>query len=522
MKRFFFYLSQRSILLSIVVLALLLVGGISYPTLMAMLNSTPMATSTPTATSTSSTTTQVITETPSAILSPTSANTPDVEATQTALAGLVAEGVFGTQTAEATKGTPTSTSAATMTPPSTVTPTATPKPAPISLPGTLTDAWDVPLVLVPAGAFEMGSENGDSDEQPVHTVTLDGFYIDQYEVSNAQYADFLNEVGNQNEGGGLRFDANDSKVHIHPRDGVWQADNGYADYPVTEVTWYGARAYCLWREARLPTEAEWEKAARGTDGRTYPWGEQSPDSLSLSKGEITPVGSHPDDVSPYGIYDMASNVAEWVADWYDPGYYLNSSPENPSGPPSGEHRVVRGYTKYHTSLRATERFRLVPTDAHFGGIGFRCARSVDAPQTPIAASSPSIGNEVIHEAPFGLQMQNLGEQLSGAWVGPYGHSGGVVDRILRFRWNSNHTLEAKEYFELRIWEPDGPHWGGAPATKDRVAEVAIGVLTGRTELPTNRSDLRDATRLCASVAIITSDPYVSLSPESESICWDYQ
>ena len=139
-------------------------------------------------------------------------------------------------------------------------------------------AQETGMVLIPAGEFTMGSEdsNADSDEAPEHTVYLDAYWIYKHEVTNAQYAEFMNDQGNQTEDGVTWLDSGEDDARIHQSSGDWIPDSGYGDHPVVEVSWYGAQAYCEWAGGRLPTEAEWEKAARGTDGRTYPWGEQDP------------------------------------------------------------------------------------------------------------------------------------------------------------------------------------------------------------------------------------------------------
>jgi formylglycine-generating enzyme required for sulfatase activity len=241
--------------------------------------------------------------------------------------------------------------------------------------------WSPPsdMVSVPAGEFTMGSNDGDSDEQPVHTVHLDAYAIDKYEVTNAQYAGLLNARGNQQEGGDTWLDADDPDMRIHQVGGVWQADAGYGDHPAVEVTWYGALAYCTWAGKRLPTEAEWEKAARGTDGRTYPWGDQLPDcsrANSRCVGDTSRVGSYPSGASPYGVLDMAGNVWEWVNDWHSSGYYSVSPYRNPPGPTSGSYKVWHGGSwgsdAYY--LRAAARFCKYPDYGNLD-LGFRCASS---------------------------------------------------------------------------------------------------------------------------------------------------
>jgi len=238
-------------------------------------------------------------------------------------------------------------------------------------------------VFVPEGEFEMGGNEFD-DEKPIHSVYLDAFWIDQMEVTNAMFAAFLNDKGNQSEGGANWLDASDDDVLIEQNGGVWQAKSGFADHPVIEVTWYGANAYCEWAGRRLPTEAEWEKAARGgLEGEKYPWGDQAPVCASGAEngaqfvdcaGDTVVVGNY----SPngYGLYDMAGNVWEWVADWYDESYYQNSSSDNPEGPESGGYRVLRGGSWYNSVwyLRSAYRVRNTP-DSPDSNYGFRCARS---------------------------------------------------------------------------------------------------------------------------------------------------
>jgi len=250
------------------------------------------------------------------------------------------------------------------------------------------------MVYVPAGDFQMGSENGDDDEMPVHTVYLDAFWIDQTEVTNEMFAAFLNAEGNQSEGGVAWLDEDDGDERIHKVGDTWRADSGYGDHPVIEVSWYGANAYCEWVGRRLPTEAEWEKAA-GWDAdtkvhRTYPWGELIDDSYANYNQNVedtTPVGSYDKGTSFYRVYDMAGNVWEWVADWYGRDYYKNSTAgNNPTGPSSGNHRVLRGGSWFYgeSNIRSANRNLLndpsIPSISS-SDIGFRCSRSAAAPES---------------------------------------------------------------------------------------------------------------------------------------------
>lgn len=213
------------------------------------------------------------------------------------------------------------------------------------------------LMYVPAGEFLMGSESelAFNNEAPAHIVTLDAFWIYKFEITNAQYRACITENSCQG-------DAND-----YPEN----------DLPVVNITWFEADAYCTAMGGRLPTEAEWEKAARGTDDREFPWGDESPtcDLAYMEKcgpGKI-PVGSLPDGVSPYGVMDMSGNAWEWVADWYDFYYYEDSPNTNPTGPVEGEKHVVRGVTWYpfHRSMRVSYRWSYYPENS-YSTIGFRC------------------------------------------------------------------------------------------------------------------------------------------------------
>ncbi|MBI4862196.1 MAG: SUMF1/EgtB/PvdO family nonheme iron enzyme [Candidatus Riflebacteria bacterium] len=215
------------------------------------------------------------------------------------------------------------------------------------------------MMKIPAGEFLMGSTDGGDDERPPHRVYLEQFFIDRYEVTNRLYRKFLQAT-----------------KHRAPKS--W-ADNHGDDQPVVNVSWDDAEAYCTWAGKRLPTEAEWEKAARGgLEGKPYPWGDQTPAGRACCKHGIgmnrpQRVGSYPS--NGYGVNDMAGNVWEWCADWYKKGYYGESLLKNPRGPGSGEKRVLRGgsWSDLESGSRCASRNSLDPTKRN-RSTGFRCVR----------------------------------------------------------------------------------------------------------------------------------------------------
>ena len=316
------------------------------------------------------------------------------------------------------KVTPTVPPKASITPtrPPKLTPTITYTPTPLPL--ETTDEQGVPMVLVPAGPFTMGSEaevllaeceqvfpgldcpnsmDWFKASEPVHTVTLDDYYIDKYEVTNGSYAQ-CEAAGACDPPHGMNIIPVKWRYGRQPGDFDYYGNPRYDDYPVNWTDWYQAQTYCQWRGTRLPTEAEWEKAARGTDDRLYPWGDtydSYPGSIffsDVSCDPITPwrcgpsmVERYPGDISTYGAHNMMSSDWEWVADWFDPNYYNYSPSENPLGPQSGEFHVLRGGMTLPSWLQCCVTTRAPGGDPKFdlprwGRLinfsAFRCARGV--------------------------------------------------------------------------------------------------------------------------------------------------
>ncbi len=252
--------------------------------------------------------------------------------------------------------------------------------APIAVPTVIPSPPSViepEMIVIPAGEFWMGSdkardEEAQPDEMPQHRVYLNEYAIDKYPVTRSQYLAFVQATGRKvpSTGHSVPYSVSNKENH-----------------PAISVDWKDAVAYCQWlaqatgKPYRLPTEAEWEKAARGDDGRTYPWGNAVPDATRLNfrrnVGDTTEVGQYPNGASPYGVLDMAGNVWEWVADWYGEKYYASSPDRNPAGPTLGTYRMLRGgsWFDFADYVRAPYRGGYYPV-YRYGDIGFRCALSM--------------------------------------------------------------------------------------------------------------------------------------------------
>ena len=248
-------------------------------------------------------------------------------------------------------------------------------------PQEITGKDGAPLVLIPAGSYPMGVPVGDRDggrdEYPRHVIDIAAFYIDKYEVTNGRYLEFVK--------------ATDHRVPQNPKNptrNLWEGvsiPESLADRPVVNVDWADASAYCTWAGRRLPTEAGREKAAKGNHDWRFPWGNVEPTNKHLNFNQkwigertLMPVGSYESGKSPYGVYDMAGNVWEWVNDWYDAKYYEKSPAKNPPGPASGTKKVIRGagWQNETPTVRIFTRVDSDPTIRN-ESTGFRCA--MDAP-----------------------------------------------------------------------------------------------------------------------------------------------
>jgi iron(II)-dependent oxidoreductase len=251
------------------------------------------------------------------------------------------------------------------------------------------------IMLVQAGAFWMGRDDGPAEDGPQHRVYVADFWIERHKVTNAEFARFLNATGLRPAGRERRYDEDDADARIHLSQGRWAADPGFESHPVVEVSWFGARDYCAWKGRRLPTEAEWEKAARGDDRRIYPWGAATPAPHLAVFGRpynaTEPASGRPDGTSPHRVEDMLGNLREWTATVLRPYPYRTDGDREPYTGATGR-VVVRGasHDDPADSLALTRRRsydrRGAAAGHHF--VGFRCATSEDLGEVAPGGRSP--------------------------------------------------------------------------------------------------------------------------------------
>ena len=239
------------------------------------------------------------------------------------------------------------------------------------------------LCFIPAGTFTMGSDDDLPNEAPAHQIYVDAYYIGKTEVTNAEYYPFWLESGGT--------DSEHTPISYGSEFGTWpEIAKTKPDHPVVGISWDAAVAYAAWRGMRLPTEAEWEKAARGTNAKRWPWGNTFTQHIKgttvhanvwqQSGARLQPVGTYPTGISPYGAHDMAGNVWEWVADWYSETFYYRSPDRNPKGPAIGSRRIVKGgsWLNPETFARCATRFGQHPAIGT-SFIGFRLAKDAASP-----------------------------------------------------------------------------------------------------------------------------------------------
>jgi formylglycine-generating enzyme required for sulfatase activity len=254
----------------------------------------------------------------------------------------------------------------------------------VGVSGTTALAAEDGMVGIPGGHFTMGSDHGLSDEGPAHTVELPAFLIDRVPVTNARFVEFLNARGWRDANGRRYYDIDDGDARIHRHNGRFTADTGFGDHAVNESSWLGALEYCRSKGKRLPTEAEWERAARGALGREFPWGDETPSArharFAFGWNETAPVGTYPVGATPEGVLDLAGNVHEWTSSRYRPYPYRPDDGREVPDPDVPGERVTRGggHDSPAEELRAAWRGDGVSRNPRAGhrNIGFRCAKNI--------------------------------------------------------------------------------------------------------------------------------------------------
>lgn len=236
------------------------------------------------------------------------------------------------------------------------------------------------MIFILAGTFTMGRDDGPEDERPAHPVTLPAFQIDRQPVTNREFAAFLNARGHTAPTGERYYDFDDGDARIHAVNGKYIADRGFENHPAVEPTWLGARDYCAWRGKRLPTEAEWEKAARGGDARKFPWGNATPTrahaQFAVRFNDTAPVENFSAGASPYGVLGMAGNAWHWVSSAYRP--YPYRADDGREDPVPGPVRATRGggHDSPAEEITTTQRGKNLSRNPRAGhhNIAFRCAK----------------------------------------------------------------------------------------------------------------------------------------------------
>jgi formylglycine-generating enzyme required for sulfatase activity/tRNA A-37 threonylcarbamoyl transferase component Bud32 len=334
-------------------------------------------------------------------------------------------------------------------------PTGPPSPTPNAGEARVWPRDGAEMVYVPAGDFVMGNTAGDPYEQPEHSVYLDAFWIDRYEVTNRQFREFVAETGHvttaEEEGWShvwTGYNAWEERARAEWRQpaGPGSTISDLDDHPVVAVSWYDAQAYCQWAGRRLATEAEWEKAARGRQGQLWAWGDVwicgggnfddetqlDPETTGCHDGfaRTAPVGQYEGGQSPYGAFDLSGNVSEWTADWYAPFYYATSPSSNPMGPETGIERVLRGGGWFSVQDFPASRRRAAPPEERVESVGFRCASSGSPPiaplpspvVTPTPTSPPPTQTAIVR----GSSLVRLSSDPASEYVPSYSPNGDLV------------------------------------------------------------------------------------------------